>query len=91
MGIGFWIVLVILIFVILFAIWIVRNLLLQNEQMEDIIVGLKSTIEGYRETAEETLKTMTALDKRQMFEKDDDVGVIFKQMVKLIKGLNAKL
>ena len=30
------------------------------------------------------------LDEKQMFEKDDDVGVVFQEMMLLIKSLNDK-
>lgn len=38
----------------------------------------------------EVYDTMTALDDKEMFSKDDEVGVAFQQMVELVKSLNEK-
>ena len=35
-----------------------------------------------------TLTTMRALDSRQMFEKDDDVGTLFKQLVDTLEEMS---
>lgn len=35
-------------------------------------------------------ETITSLDDKQMFAKDDDVGVVFQEMVELVKSLNEK-
>jgi hypothetical protein len=40
---------------------------------------------------EEIYRTMHLLDDKQMFSKDDEVGSVFQQMVKLIDSLNEKI
>jgi hypothetical protein len=35
-------------------------------------------------------ETITSLDDKQMFAKDDDVGAVFQEMVELVKSLNEK-
>jgi len=37
-----------------------------------------------------TYQNIKEIDKKQMFEKDDDVGVIFQQMLELIERLNIR-
>lgn len=43
-----------------------------------------------QDRVDKVYQTMTALDERQMFSKDDDVGSVFQQMVELIASLNEK-
>ncbi len=43
-----------------------------------------------QDRVDKVYRTMTALDERQMFSKDDDVGSVFQQMVELIASLNEK-
>ena len=52
----------------------IRNLLKQNEQLEDRLVG---TINSIRNRVEYALDKMRKLDNREAFEKDDEVGVTF--------------
>jgi len=42
----------------------------------------------FSQDVESTLENIREIDSRQMFEKDDDVGVIFQQIVDLIDKLN---
>ena len=41
-----------------------------------------------QERVEKTYQTMRALDDREMFAKDDEVGTVFQQIVELIAYLN---
>jgi hypothetical protein len=63
--------LTILVAVLSFAIY---NLLKKNEELEDAIN------EFYGRT-NATVRLMRALDSRQIFEEDDEVGSVFKQLV----------
>ena len=58
-----------------YATW---NLLKKNEIAEDFI------IQSYFE-AKRALDDMRAIDNMEMFEKDDDVGQVFSQMVQIIE------
>jgi len=53
------------------------NLLKKNEIAEDYI------IQAYSE-ARRALEDMRAIDRMEMFEKDDDVGAVFSQMVQIV-------
>jgi competence protein ComGC len=66
----------------------VRNLLKQNEQLEDRVVG---TIISIRDRVETAVLEMRKLDTKQAFEKDDEVGVTFEQLKKIVEDLNNQL
>jgi hypothetical protein len=66
----------------------VRNLLKQNEQLEDRVVN---TIYSTRDKVENALTSMRKLDTKQAFEKDDEVGVTFEALKKIVEDLNNQL
>ena len=63
----------------------VRNLLRQNEQLEDRIVETVTTV---RNRVLKALDQMRVIDTKQAFEKDDEVGVTFGQLKKIVEELN---
>jgi len=63
----------------------VRNLLRQNEQLEDRVVG---TVSSIRDRVQFALDEMRRLDTREAFEKDDEVGVTFQEIKKIVEDLN---
>ena len=67
------------IFINLILIYGVRNLIRQNEQLEDRVVN---TIYETRNKVQDSLERMYQLDTNQAFEKDDEVGVTFDQLKK---------
>ena len=66
----------------------IRNLLKQNEQLEDRLVG---TIKDTQSKVLTALEKMQEIDTRQAFEKDDEVGVTFDQLKKIVEDLNEQL
>jgi competence protein ComGC len=66
----------------------VRNLLRQNEQLEDRVVG---TVQSVRNRVESALDEMRRLDTREAFEKDDEVGVTFNELKKIVEDLNNQI
>jgi len=66
----------------------VRNLLKQNEQLEDRLV---ETNDFVKNKVEASLDRMKALDFKQAFEKDDEVGVTFQELKKVVEELNNDL
>jgi hypothetical protein len=66
----------------------VRNLLKQNEQLEDRLV---KTINDTIQSVGTALDKMRELDTRQVFEKDDEVGVTFTEIKQLVEKLNNEL
>lgn len=65
-----------------------RNLMKQNEELEDT---LSDVIEGTRIKIETTLQQMRDIDNREVFEKDDEVGATFEQLKNIIEDLNQEL
>lgn len=66
----------------------VRNLLKQNEQLEDRLLSL---IRDTRKKVSTSLQKMRDIDNRQAFEKDDEVGITFNQLNKIIEELNNEI
>lgn len=66
----------------------VRNLLKQNEQLEDRLVD---TVNQTSERIDSALSEMRKLDTKQAFEKDDEVGVTFNALKKIVEDLNNEL
>jgi len=66
----------------------VRNLIRQNEQLEDRLVIL---INEVRTRVSAALDNMRSLDNREVFEKDDEVGVTFDEIKKIIENLDNEL
>lgn len=66
----------------------VRNLLKQNEQLEDRLIG---TVISIRDKVESAVLEMRKLDTKQAFEKDDEVGVTFDALKKIVEDLNNQL
>lgn len=66
----------------------VRNLLRQNEQLEDKLV---ETTNNTIESVGTALDKMRELDNREVFEKDDEVGVTFQELKKVVENLNNQL
>ena len=60
------------------------NMLKKNESMED-------AIENFYSRLQRTLNTMRALDEKQMFEKDDEVGDVFAQLTDTVNELRPLL
>ena len=66
----------------------VRNLIRQNEQLEDRVVD---TVYSIRDRVDKALAKMRNLDNREAFEKDDEVGVTFNELKKIVEDLNNEL
>ena len=63
----------------------VRNLLRQNEQLEDDLVG---TISGVVTTITQANEKMQQADIRGSFESDDEVGSVFTELKRIVNELN---
>ena len=59
-----------------------ETLLRQNEQLEDRLVD---NVDTTRKEYQNHLGNMRRLDNREVFEKDDEVGVTFEEMKKIVE------
>ena len=57
------------------------------EQFEDITEEYEKRILQFYEEVSEILAISRRLDKREMFEKDDEVGQLFEQLIDTVGGL----
>jgi hypothetical protein len=66
----------------------VYNLMKKVEHLEDIIE--EQDLEYFKQKADirETIKAMRAIDLREAFEKDDEVGNIFQGLKNIVEGLD---
>ena len=64
------------------------NLLRKNEKQEDIVVGYMQYLNRFSNVIEASNKKLKEVDSRGIFEKDDDVGIIFSSILEIQKILN---
>ena len=64
------------------------NLLRKNEKQEDIVAGYLNYLDNLSRTIEISDKKLKELDRGGVFEKDDEVGVIFQSILKIQEILN---
>ena len=64
------------------------NLLKKNEKQEDIVAGYLAYLDRLSRTIEISDKKLKELDRGGIFEKDDEVGVIFQSILKIQEILN---
>lgn len=56
----------------------------------DLAETMENWTSQYRILVENTYRRLKEIDEKQIFEKDDDVGFVFSEMVKLIEFLKEK-
>lgn len=61
-----------------------------NEILEENIQLLESWISDFRADVLKTAAHVKLIDDNQMFEKDDDVGIVFRDLSDLITKLNER-
>ena len=64
------------------------NLFRKNEKAEDIVVGYLQYLDQFSRIIEASNKKLKEVDNRRIFEKDDDVGIIFESILKIQEILN---
>ena len=70
--------------IILYLINILNTSLDQNEQYAEWIIEFQKLVNS-------TYTKLKSVDDRNLFEKDDDVGFVFTNIVSLIENLKSKL
>ena len=56
----------------------------------DLIETMENWTLQYRNLVENTYRRLKEIDEKQIFEKDDDVGFVFSEIVKLIEIIKEK-
>ena len=69
---------------LLISVYVIWNLYTKNSLYEDWILDIRNTLDEIKEE-------WRNIDTRQMFEKDDDVGVTFQEIDDLLKKINEKV
>jgi hypothetical protein len=64
------------------------NLLKKNEKQEDLVVSYLTYLDRLSRTIEISDKKLKELDRGNVFQSDDEVGVIFKSIVQIQDILN---
>jgi len=64
------------------------NLLKKNEKQEDIVVGYLEYLDKLSKIIEASHVKLKDIDDRGVFEKDDEVGIIFSSILEVQKILN---
>jgi len=64
------------------------NLMKKQEKSEDILIGYLDYLDKLSRVIEISEKKLKEVDRSGMFEKDDDVGVIFQSIQKIQNILN---
>ena len=64
------------------------NLLRKNEKQEDLVASYLIYLDRLSRTIEISNKKLKELDRGGVFEKDDEVGVIFQSILKIQDILN---
>lgn len=62
-----------------------RNILLQNEELEDTLL---ETVMDVQQKVETAYQSMQEIDLRGSFESDDEVGAVFAELKEIITKLN---
>ena len=78
-------VLAVLVIILVFAVY---NLMKKQEKAEDILGGYLEYLDRLSRTIEVSDKKLKEVDRAGIFEKDDDVGVIFQSILKIQEILN---
>ncbi len=63
------------------------NLFRKTEQLEDANEELANWLDGYRVSLRKILDDIKELDSKNMFETDDEVGSLYKQISDTVKSL----
>ena len=88
MNTTFYIVSGILVVIILFLSYIIRNLLLKNEKYEDVTVNQTTYLQAISNIIYDSQKHLKRLDENGVFQADDEVGYFFEQMKLVQKELD---
>ena len=79
---------IILSVIVVVAFFIIRNLMLRNEKLEDIQSEYENFILKQSEAIQACDKRLKEIDDKGMFYADDQIGFFFKEVQKIQDALN---
>ena len=79
---------VILSVIVVVAFFVIRNLMLRNEKLEDIQSEYENFILKQSEAIQACDKRLKEIDDKGMFYADDQIGFFFKEVQKIQDALN---
>ena len=79
---------IILSVIVVVAFFIIRNLMLRNEKLEDIQSEYENFISKQSEAIQACDKRLKEIDDKGMFYADDQIGFFFKEVQKIQDALN---
>ena len=85
---SFYIISGILVAIILFLSYIVRNLLMKVEKYEDVTADQTQYLQNISNVLGESKKHLQNLDEKGVFQSDDEVGYFFEQMKQVQQELD---
>lgn len=68
--------------------WTTYNLMRKQEKSEDILIGYLEYLDKFSRIIEASNKKLKEADNKGIFEKDDDVGMIFTSILQIQEILN---
>ena len=79
---------IILALVVIISFFIIRNLTLRNEKLEDIRTEYESFITKQSEAISACDQRLKQIDDKGIFRSDDEIGWFFKEIQKIQEALN---
>ena len=79
---------IILAVVITVSFFIIRNLILRNEKLEDMVKEYEDFIIKQSEAIQVCDQRLKQVDDKGVFKSDDEIGWMFKEILKIQEALN---
>lgn len=78
----------ILVVLLIVCVYIIRNLLVKLERIEDLVLDYEKYFNQITETLTDGQKHLKNLDERGVFQSDDEVGYFFRELKQVQEQLN---
>ena len=79
---------IILVVVVITSFFVIRNLIIKNENQEDVIKEYENFITKQSEAVNECNKRLQEIDDKGIFYADDQIGWFFDEIKKIQEALN---
>ena len=67
---------------------IIRNLIIKNEKLDDILIKYEDFISKQDEAIKTCDQRLKKIDDKGVFQSDDEIGWMFKEILKIQEALN---